>query len=157
MCVILDNDVCHEIVGPNSTAVGEYLRKWLTSGKSKLVIGGQLRRELSKNGPVLQWLAQALNSGIAETFSDGPIDDLARRIRGACESNDSHVIALARISGARLLFTRDRALMKDFKNTQLLGGRVKGRIYTSDEVRPGLRDSHRQLLRQRDLCETPHS
>ena len=156
MCVIIDKNVCHEIVGPKSTPLGTYLRKWLTKRRNKLVIGGQVRRELIKNRRVGRWLAEALSSGVAKRFSDHAIDDLTQQIRLDCESNDSHVIALAHISGARLLFTRDNTLMRDFKNRKILGGSVRGRIYTSDDWRPGLRDSHKLLLRNRDLCETEH-
>ncbi|MDE0306934.1 MAG: hypothetical protein OXI87_18940 [Albidovulum sp.] len=45
-----------------------------------------------------------------------------------CESNDQHVLALARISGARLLYTNDQKLMDDFKNTELVST-PKGKVY----------------------------
>jgi hypothetical protein len=45
-----------------------------------------------------------------------------------CKSDDEHVIALARLSGARLLCTEDADLMSDFKNLTLVPS-PKGRIY----------------------------
>ncbi len=46
-------------------------------------------------------------------------------------SNDPHMLALARISGARLLFTADNKLMDDFREKRILGGRKRGKIYSS--------------------------
>ena len=51
-------------------------------------------------------------------------------VRQECKSNDHHIIALARISRARLLYTIDSALQQDFKNRHLLS-RPRGRIYRS--------------------------
>ena len=154
MCVIVDNDVCHEIIGPRSTPVGIHLRKWITNKGSKLVVGGQVLRELAENSDFRRWLAEALASGIAMRFSDQSVDELALELKADCESNDSHIIALARVSGARLLFTRDNSLKRDFKNRKLLGGSVRGRVYTSNKLRPGLRDSHKRLLQNTNLCES---
>ena len=61
---------------------------------------------------------------------------------GHCQSNDHHVIALARVSGARVLFTEDKALMRDFGDLRLL--RPKGKVYR--------RPSHSRLLVHRRGC-----
>ena len=53
--------------------------------------------------------------------------DLQRR--GLLQSDDSHVIALARASGARLLYTGDTALIADFKDKRLID-KPRGRIYS---------------------------
>jgi hypothetical protein len=60
-----------------------------------------------------------------------------------CRSNDIHVIALARLSGARTLCTRDRYLERDFKNVRLVS-KPKGSIYKGS--------SHARLLRHTSSC-----
>jgi len=45
-----------------------------------------------------------------------------------CRSNDSHVLALAIVSGARTLATFDNALAHDFRNADLIS-RPRGRVY----------------------------
>ena len=55
-------------------------------------------------------------------------------------SNDLHILALAKVSGARLLFTEDKNLMEDFKNTQLINN-PKGRIYSRASNKDLLTDS----------------
>ncbi|MYH42126.1 MAG: hypothetical protein F4017_01170 [Acidimicrobiaceae bacterium] len=49
---------------------------------------------------------------------------------GSCRSDDHHVIALAQISGARLLFSNDKDLHKDFKNRQLID-QPTGTVYST--------------------------
>ena len=66
-----------------------------------------------------------------------------------CRSNDAHVIALARVSGARLLFTNDRELQSDFKNRQILGGNIYTTLRSENVT-----STHRRLLGRSDLCGT---
>lgn len=56
-------------------------------------------------------------------------------------SNDPHALALAKISGARLLFTDDLALRKDFKDRKILGKGKRGQVYS--------KKSHKHLLTDR--------
>ena len=69
---------------------------------------------------------------------------------GVCKSNDLHVLALALVSGARLLYTNDTALIDDFGNRDIVA-RPRGKIYTTAQVT----DAHRRLLAARDLCRMP--
>ena len=69
---------------------------------------------------------------------------------GACQSNDLHVLALAQVSGARLLYSNDLTLHQDFGNGDLING-PRGKIY-STRAGGQIQDSHRRLLRRNDLC-----
>lgn len=60
-----------------------------------------------------------------------------------CRSNDLHVLALARVSGARTLCTADGDLRRDFKDSRLVA-RPKGSIYS--------RASHAHLLKHSTSC-----
>ena len=60
-----------------------------------------------------------------------------------CKSNDAHVIALARVSGARVLCTQDSELEDDFKDRTLIDS-PRGSIYKNA--------SHRHLLRHHGSC-----
>ena len=155
MCAIIDNCVRDQLVGQSSTPEGEYFRNWLNQRKGKLVVGGKLLRELSGNSAVKRWIAGALEAGIAKRFPDNRIDPVAESLRKShcCESDDEHIIALAKISGARLLYTIDAALIRDFKNRNIVGGSVRGRVYTSSQKRIGLREQHKTLLARTDLCD----
>lgn len=158
MCAIIDACVSHELIGPRTTEVGRYFRRWLNRRRGKLIVGGKLLKELGKNSNVKQWISSALASGIAKRIPDDPVGNLTNQLeaRGICISNDPHVIALAIISGSRLLYTTETDLMKDFKNRNILGGRVRGSIYTSAQGRTTVGRQHKQLLARNDLCDRPH-
>ena len=145
MCAIVDNDVRSEVFGQEQSDRGALLFDWLTRGAGRLVVGGLLRHELTEYGRFRTWLGEAIQAGRARIIPDSSVDLETESIRsgGVCESNDHHVIALARVSGARLLFTNDGSLENDFKNAALVAG-PRGKIYKS----PG----HRHLLNRRDLC-----
>ena len=81
---------------------------------------------------------------------DGREEELGRE--GRCRSNDIHVIALAQISGARLLYSNDQALHEDFGN-KLLIDRPRGKVYSTNE-RKDFTNAHRRLLNNRNLCRS---
>ena len=75
------------------------------------------------------------------------------RRRDVCNSNDQHVLALALVSGARLLYTNDAALIADFKNRQIVAN-PRGKVYTTAE-NSEVTNAHRRLLGDRTLCRAP--
>ena len=153
MCAIVDANAAGEVFGDSPSEAGKFFLDWLDS-KGKLVVGGLLRRELSSNQKFVGWLRTALRLGRASSVQDAVVDAEAEalRSRGICSSNDHHVLGLARVSGARLLFTNDYDLQQDFKKRRVLGGNTTGRVYSTLE-RKEVRPAHRNLLRRTDLCE----
>ena len=153
MCAIVDNDVRDQVFGSNSQSpAGRFFLDWLSDGRGRLVVGGQLLRELNDSGDFKRWLQTALRRNSALAFDDDQVDaeTEAIRTRQICRSNDKHVLALARVSGARLLFTNDRVLQDDFRNRRIIPN-PRGRIYTTVE-HSDIRPTHRDLLNRTDLC-----
>ncbi len=153
MCAIVDNNVGHEVFGTHDTQTpaGKLFLDWLDSGRGVLVVGGHLRRELGEYRRFQLWLETAVQFGRARQIDDAQVDREAdEMISHGIRSNDPHILALARISGARLLFTNDRDLQQDFGDSAIVQG-TRGRIYTTVE-RSDVRRTHRQLLRRTDLC-----
>ncbi len=150
MCAIVDANVSHEVFGGSERPeAGKRFAEWLERG-NKLVVGGKLLRELSARNEFVQWLRSALRTGRAVRIADDAVDQEVARIAPErnWESNDLHVIALAQLSGTRLLFTNDQALQKDFR-------KVNGRNYSTTE-RKDIRDSHKRLLRS-NTCFGPRA
>ena len=154
MCAIIDNNVRHEVFGTDDvqSEAGRLFLDWVDSGKGKLVVGGELRRELSDYRRFIKWLSQARLSGHVVLVADDEVDAETYSLLDSniCKSNDAHVLALAKVSGARLLFTNDQALQSDFRNPQIVSG-TRGRIYTT-LVRQDVSKTHRDLLNRADLC-----
>lgn len=154
MCAIIDNNVRHEAFGEPSvqTAAGQFFIEWVNSGRGKLVTGGRLHAELSGYGNFSQWFRQALRLGNAINIPDEMVaaETTALESRRICKSDDAHVLALARVSGARLLFTNDQALQEDFGNRAIIQ-EPRGRVYTT-RIHQEVRRTHQNLLNRTDLC-----
>ena len=155
MCAILDANVAYEVFGNDRPPAGSRFFDWLSSPRGQLVVGGKLREELSRDRRLVLWLRSALRNGRARSVADEAVDGHATDLRreGVCKSNDLHVLALALVSGARLLYTNDTALIDDFGNPEIVA-RPRGKIYTTAKS-TNVTDAHRRLLAARDLCRMP--
>ena len=145
MCAILDNNVVHEVFGSNRPPAGVKFFNWINSGPGHLVVGGKLLEELSKNHNFRKWLQQAFSSGRASNPGDERVEDVINDLikAASCESNDHHVIALAQLSNARLLYSGDGDLQQDFKNKELIDN-PRGKVYSAP--------THERLLSMKGLC-----
>lgn len=152
MCAILDNDVAHQVFGGERPPAGVAFHRWIDSGKGQLVVGGQLRRELGGNHAFRLWLQQALLEGRARSVNDAEVEKRTAVLKqaGVCRSNDPHIVALAQLSHARLLYSNDDDLRHDFGNKQLID-RPRGKVYSTKQSND-FQASHRRLLNQRGLC-----
>lgn len=142
MCIIIDANVGHEIHPPSEN--GRPVVDWIESGNGRLVIGGKNTEELRANGNVGRWLRALTQAGRVHMvpYSEVKAEEKIVGELGLCCSNDAHIVALARISGARLLFSSDRNLHSDFTNPDLIS-QPRGKIYQAI--------NHRHLL-QPSMC-----
>jgi hypothetical protein len=109
---------------------------WLMSDKisGRLVVGGRLKSELSKfqkGGSLMRLLDRR---GRLRKIEDEKVNIETQRLQknNLCKSTDHHIIALARISGARLLCSKDKNLQIDFKNKHLINN-PRGHVYKTAE------------------------
>lgn len=153
MCAILDNDVCAEVFGNKRTPAGKGFLDWLDS-KGHLVSGGQNKRELDGNNTFQAWWREATLAGRTTSINDSKVTQLQRQLeeKRVCRSNDAHIIALAQLSGARLLYSNDGPLTGDFKDRNLIPN-PRGRVYsTKKSVDFSL---HRRKLLRQSHCQSP--
>lgn len=167
MCGILDASSAHEVFGASRTPAGEDFLVWIDSEHGSMVVGGKQLEELRRAAASTyeEWAEEAVMDGRLRVENRARVDREADRLRisGDCKSNDEHVIALAIVSGARLLFSRDKELVSDFKNRSLfenspeldrLSGRVlRGRVLPTGTTR-NARRSRNQMLRSDDICQS---
>ena len=153
MCAIVDASVAGKVFGSDRGEADKKFFEWITSGRGRLVVGGQLLEELNRTS-VREWARQALNAGLIRSVSKTRLKEreevLLRQYQ--CESDDLHVIALAQVSGARLLYSNDRKLQKDFANKNLINN-PRGKVYSTIKSRH-FEESHKRLLKRKDLCRT---
>ena len=155
MCAIVDANVAAQVfeTGRQSPAGKKFL-EWLTKGKDRLVVGGKLLEELEQGSKGFRELGKQFElAGNMRVVNASEInaktDELQRE--GECRSDDPHILALAQVSGARLLYSNDSKLQQDFKDKKLIDnprGKVYSRINTTN-----FSPSQKRLLGRNDLCQ----
>ena len=146
MCAILDANAASAVFGRHQGGAARAFLDWINDGSGSLVVGGKLRSELNKVGAFREWQRQAVLAGRIKNADDAAVDKRARELERVdkCASNDHHIIALANVSGARLLYTNDGELQRDFKNRDLIK-KPRGRIY-STKTQSDFGRAHKGLL-----------
>jgi len=135
MCVIIDACVCALVFSPPPHADAVPLLDWIEQKDGRVVYGGRkFCDELFQNEHARRRIRAWKQAGRAIEFSASDVDAEGARVNalGVAKSNDTHVIALARVSGARTLYSSDTALHADFKNATLVDD-PRGRVYQRAE------------------------
>ena len=154
MCAIVDANVANEVFGPNPTPAGEMFFNWLNRGSNRLVAGGQLLEELEGSGSHFRdWAREVVRSGHMKILNENKVRERTTQIEREKQhtSNDPHVLALAQLSGARLLYSNDGDLQRDFKDRKLI--KPQGTVYSTRENK-NFTGVHKRLLGRRNLCRT---
>lgn len=146
MCAIVDANVVVTVfdTSENRPPAAQKFFERVDSGKLILVVGGKLKRELCSHGRFRDWLTEALRNNTVYNVEDAELEQKEGQLKalGNSGSNDTHVLALAQVTGARLLYTDDQRLIDDFTNGDLISD---GKVYKtppSGKFAPG----HRRLL-----------
>ena len=134
------------------------------TSRGRLVVGGEQWRELLKKKDAELWLRQGVAAGRVRKLNDKLVEAKTAElsVHPEVRSNDPHVLAVALIGKARLLYSNDPLLQTDFTNSELITSPT-GRVYTSRSVKQGrgakratrprrLTDAHKDLLERTDLC-----
>ena len=102
----------------------------------------RLIREYRRSPNMLALLEQYAHMGKAHRVK---LSEVAKRHLETAQarSNDRHILALALASGARLLYTGDKRLARDFEDSRIIENPA-GEVYSSSE--------HRDRLRP-DICK----
>lgn len=158
MCAILDTNAAIQIFSAGAPEAAVQFRKYVDKGRLQLVFGGtSYRSEVRRNHGVLRFFQVGIQAGRIRQIDDRQVNTQAQMLRRgySVESDDEHIVALAQVSGARLLYTNDRRLQGDFKNRRLING-PPGRIY-STLVGGSFDKRKKALLNSTDLCRKVNS
>ena len=128
MCAIVDANVASRFFSDPVDPELQPLWEWIVGGRGVLVAGGQLLDELFELGDARRLLRNWERAKLARFIPSDEVEAETTLVEGGCASNDAHVIALARLSGARRLCSDDRLLHRDFRNPDLISN-PRGRIY----------------------------
>ena len=154
MCAILDANCLDEVFGSGDRPeAGKKFFEWL-EGQGSLVVGGKLREELGRHHRFSQWFREATLAGRITNVDNKSVEGITEELKKSqsCQSNDQHIIALAQVSKARLLYSKDKDLHRDFRNQDLVWN-PRGKVY-STLVDGTFSKTHRSLLDDRTLCRS---
>jgi PIN domain len=146
MCIIIDANQATNFFQTPPKSDFEPIWEWVTKKDGCIVFGGKLSEELTIIGSASRLLRVLYEAGKAIKIDNSLIDKeetIIKRLK-ICKSNDTHVIALARASGARIICTGDCNLEYDFKNIKLIS-KPKGKIYKNK--------THKTLLKHSSTCK----
>jgi hypothetical protein len=151
VCLILDTNRFGDALSEPPLPAYVPLLRWLTDpdGDGGVVFGGtKYRHEIDQFDKARRFFVNRWRAGRAHLVDKETVDAEEVRLRAAkaCASDDEHVVALARISGARVVCTEDRALWKDIRDKKLLD-HPRGRVYRAA--------GHGRLLRHDPGCRKP--
>jgi hypothetical protein len=114
---------------PPSTDLTKFILRFLLKDGGVLVVGGKLLTELART-PFRNILVELDRSGLLKKLNAYAIDvEVAGLNSSEIKSNDQHVIAIMRLADCRLIFTEDRELIADIKNSRVM--QPKGKVIQS--------------------------
>ena len=137
MCLILDTDNYGLFLAPDNEAM-KPVRDWIDNKNGKIAYSpvGKMKNELERYPKMRNRFTQYRRAGKLKDFSREAVEQRKKELSGL-RSNDPDIIALAQVSGVRVLVSSDTNLHADFKSI------IKGKIYQTE--------AHWRLLRG-DLC-----
>lgn len=135
MPIIIDANVAGECVTRSVDAAP--IMDALVTGKVTCVTGQRHKTEMLACA-FRSLYRQLVLAGRMTEHAAAEIDAVENRLPKNLASNDGHIIALAIVSGARVLFSRDQPLHTDFTDAALINN-PRGRVYQNN--------THRHLLR----------
>ena len=139
MCVIIDANQLGDFVNITSPGM-TLLREWVENrGKVVYSTSGKYAREIRRHDRARKKLEEYVRRGNAKIFDGETCENAAREFDNYdINSNDAHILGLAKVAGATLLCTDDRMLMRDFKEHI-----SNGKVY------PPRRADQEKVLRER--------
>ena len=137
MCLILDADRFSQFLDPGNRDM-KPVRDWINKQNGKIVYAPteKMQDELNSYQSMKRRFNEYRKAGRLKLIDKEKVKEEENEVRDLL-SNDKHIIALAMVSGVKLLISGDKKLQEDFKKI------VRGKIYKNK--------SHKHLLRQ-DTC-----
>lgn len=127
MCLIIDANCLGKFLQEPPNEDSQPIHTWMQKrGKLVYATEGKFSEEIGKEAR--ERLDEYSDAGIARFVDKDTLSKELRTInKRIMKSDDEHVIALAKAANVKLLYTHDRNLMDDFKNSHLI---QDGKVYS---------------------------
>ena len=139
MCAILDANMFGEFKNQSNEDM-QPVWNWLEQKNGKIAYTNTRKFEEEwERGGLTDLIQQLQRTGKLKEIPARDVRQKENELKGQIESDDEHIIALAMVANVKVLVSKDEKLHRDFKNRNLVGGKV----YQTA--------SHKHLL-TRDTC-----
>ncbi len=137
MCLILDTNKYGDFLASENQDM-EPVRNWMKTRNGKIAYSPteKMERELNRHNKMREQFDRYRETDKLKLVPPNEVERAMNGLKGL-QSDDPDIVALAQVSGVRLLVSGDGNLHSDFKTI------IKGKIYQTK--------AHRRLLRE-DLC-----
>jgi hypothetical protein len=134
VCVIIDANRVSATFGSPPCKDAVPILDWIARGGGKLVYGGGLASEYAKVQSAFHFVNELRRAGRAFELRKDEVHAEGQLVTAKFDlkSDDPHILAIARLSGARVLFSQDKNLHHDFRNSAIVA-KPRGRVYKSRE------------------------
>ena len=128
VCLIIDASRLSNFAANPPTTDAMPIFNWLRKG-GRIVYsnGGKFATEVSR--AARRKLLDLSRQGRAILIPYESISIVVRELTNQIKSDDPHVMALAKVTGTRVLYTNDGDLMDDFRDRRFLN-RPRGKVYS---------------------------
>ncbi|PCI04551.1 MAG: hypothetical protein COB78_09650 [Hyphomicrobiales bacterium] len=127
MPLIVDANRAGDFRRPVSNHAAEILNR-IKQRRVKIAVGGKLYRELAQTR-FLGLMIELKRIGLLVTIDDALVFSETKKVEELkLKSDDPHILALSRVSGVKLIYTEDKNLITDFKDTAIIS--PKGKIFS---------------------------
>ena len=129
MCIIVDANMLGKFLAEPPDEDSKPIKDWLQRKSGRLIYstGGKFSNEVK--GRAREQLLTYYRSGLADRFLSSDFKDDEEELRENIKSDDPHILALARASGARILYSSDKDLIEDFKDKRFVD-QPRGKVYS---------------------------
>lgn len=130
MCIIIDANKLGQFLSQPPDADSAPIHNWLENKGGKIVYStaGRFRAEIGRKAR--ERLRVYFQAGMAVEVDEERFGEDQRQLAAIIRSDDPHVLAMARATNTRILYTADQDLISDFKNKELID-QPRGKIYTN--------------------------
>lgn len=160
MCAIVDASGANDVFGEDRPEIGIAFFDWI-SDHGHILTGGKLTMEIGDLCPrFLKWAEEAERTRklikINRSRIHAEMGEVIKRKHGGSPLNDAHILAIARLGGARLLYANDKDLLENFVDPRLVS---RPRVDTLTSLAGGrVTDEDREILeRATERCRRQKS
>ena len=124
MCAILDANMFGEFKNQSNEDM-QPVWNWLEQKNGKIAYTNTRKFEEEwERGGLTDLIQQLQRTGKLKEIPARDVRQKENELKGNIESDDEHIIALAMVANVKVLVSNDTTLHRDFKNRDLVGGKV---------------------------------